>query len=71
MRKTSGDCGYGQTIERRPRSELGHQYSDRVNSDAQTWTTLPASTQDVSLRAVSQAVLHSYPGVEGGYYADS
>jgi len=50
--------------------ELGHQYSDRVNSDS-TWTTLPASTQDVSLRAVSQAVLRSYPGVEGGYYADS
>jgi signal transduction histidine kinase len=49
--------------------ELGHQYSDRVNSDS-TWTTLPASTQDVSLRAVSQAVLRSYPGVEGGYYAD-
>src|ERR1700683_631756 len=50
--------------------ELGHQYSDRVNSDS-TWTTLPASTQDVSLRAVSQAVLRSYPGVEGGYYANS
>ena len=50
--------------------ELGHQYSDRMNSDS-TWTTLPASTQDVSLRAVSQAVLRSYPGVEGGYYADS
>ena len=50
--------------------ELGHQYSDRVNSDS-TWTTLPASTQDVSLRAVSQAVLRSYPGVEGGYYVES
>jgi signal transduction histidine kinase len=50
--------------------ELGHQYSDRVNSDS-TWTTLPASTQDISLRAVSQAVLRSYPGVEGGYYANS
>jgi len=50
--------------------ELGHQYSDRVNSDS-TWPTLPASTQDVSLRAVSQAVLRSYPGVEGGYYVES
>jgi signal transduction histidine kinase len=47
--------------------ELGQQYSDRVNSDS-TWPTLPASTHDVSLRAVSQAVLRSYPGVEGGYY---
>jgi signal transduction histidine kinase len=50
--------------------ELGHQYSDRVNLDS-TWPTLPASTQDVSLRAVSQAVLRSYPGVEGGYYVGS
>jgi signal transduction histidine kinase len=50
--------------------ELGHQYSDRVSSDS-AWPSLPASTQDVSLRAVSQAVLRSYPGVEGGYYIDS
>ena len=51
-------------------SELGQQYSDRVSSDS-TWSTLPAPTQDVSLRAVSQAVLRSYPGVEGGYYVRS
>src|SRR5437899_4728657 len=51
-------------------TELGHQYSDRVTSDS-TWSTLPAPTQDVSLRAVSQAVLRSYPGVEGGYYVRS
>jgi signal transduction histidine kinase len=50
--------------------ELGRQYSDRVNSDS-IWPALPASTQDVSLRAVSQAVLRSYPGVEGGYYVES
>jgi signal transduction histidine kinase len=48
-------------------SELGQQYSDRTTSDS-TWPNLPPSTQDVSLRAISQAVLRSYPGVEGGYY---
>jgi signal transduction histidine kinase len=51
-------------------SELGQQYSDRVTSDS-TWSTLSTPTQDVSLRAVSQAVLRSYPGVEGGYYVRS
>ena len=51
-------------------SELGQQYSDRTTSDS-TWASLPASTQDVSLRAISQAVLRSYPGVEGGYYVGS
>jgi len=51
-------------------SELGQQYSDRTTSDP-TWSGLPTSTQDVSLRAISQAVLRSYPGVEGGYYVGS
>ena len=51
-------------------SELGQQYSDRITSDS-TWSSLPAPTQDVSLRAVSQTVLRSYPGVEGGYYVRS
>src|SRR5438552_15316489 len=50
--------------------EMGQQYSDRTTSDS-TWPNLPPSTQDVSLRAISQAVLRSYPGVEGGYYVDS
>jgi signal transduction histidine kinase len=50
-------------------TELGQQYSDRTTSDA-AWSTLPPTTQNVSLRAISQAVLHSYPGVEGGYYVN-
>jgi hypothetical protein len=50
--------------------ELGQQYSERITSDS-TWSSLPAPTQDLSLRAVSQTVLRSYPGVEGGYYVRS
>jgi len=48
-------------------TELGQQYADRTASDA-AWSTLPSATQNISLRAISQAVLHSYPGVEGGYF---
>ena len=50
-------------------AELGQQYAERTASDA-TWSALPPATQNVSLRAISQAVLHSYPGVEGGYYVN-
>jgi hypothetical protein len=49
-------------------SELDQQYSYRVSSDT-SWSTLPATAQDVSLRAISQATLRSYPGVEGGFFA--
>jgi len=31
-------------------------------------SSLPKEAADVSLRAVTAAVLHSYPGVEGGFY---
>ncbi len=48
-------------------SELDQQYQDRVAADS-AWLALPVPAQDTSLRGVSQAVLRSYPGVEGGYY---
>ena len=51
-------------------AELAQQYSYRVNSDP-SWTSLPTAAQDVSLRAISQAALRSYPGVEGGFFAGS
>lgn len=47
-------------------AELEIQYSERVNADS-AWATLPDAARDISLRAVSQATLRSYPGVEGGY----
>ena len=49
--------------------ELGKQYVYRADSDT-NWRSLPLGSQDVSLRGVSQAVLRSYPGVEGGFYSD-
>src|SRR5271170_5874270 len=49
-------------------AELALQYSYRVNTDS-GWDQLPASARDISLRAISQATLRSYPGVEGGFYA--
>jgi signal transduction histidine kinase len=48
-------------------SELELQYSDRVDADS-SWASLPPAAQDISLRAVSQVTLRSYPGVEGGFY---
>jgi signal transduction histidine kinase len=50
-------------------AELDQQYSYRVSSDS-SWSRLPAAAQDVSLRAISQATLRSYPGVEGGFFAE-
>jgi signal transduction histidine kinase len=50
--------------------ELGQQYAARVASDA-TWPALPASAKNFALRAISEAVLRSHPGVEGGYFAGS
>jgi signal transduction histidine kinase len=49
--------------------ELDQQYSYRVSSDS-SWGSLPRAAQNVSLRALSQATLRSYPGVEGGYFAN-
>jgi signal transduction histidine kinase len=51
-------------------SELDQQYQDRVSADS-AWLALPVAAQDTSLRGVSQAVLRSYPGVEGGYHDGS
>jgi signal transduction histidine kinase len=51
-------------------SELDQQYEARVSADS-AWRTLPVAAQDTSLRGVSQAVLRSYPGIEGGYYDGS
>jgi signal transduction histidine kinase len=47
-------------------AELELQYSERANADT-GWAMLPDAARDISLRAVSQATLRSYPGVEGGY----
>jgi signal transduction histidine kinase len=49
-------------------AELALQYSERVNADS-AWVTLPEAARDISLRAVSQITLRSYPGVEGGFSA--
>lgn len=48
-------------------SDLDQQYRDRTSADS-GWHELPVAAQDTSLRGVSQAVLRSYPGVEGGYH---
>lgn len=50
-------------------SELKQQYAYRVASDL-SWQGLPVQARDVSARGISQAVLRSYPGVEGGFYVD-
>src|SRR5271154_4227723 len=50
-------------------SELGRQYSYRADSDT-NWQSLPLASQDISLRGISQAVLRSYPGVEGGFFSE-
>lgn len=51
-------------------AELDQQYRDRAGADT-AWPVLPVAARDTSLRGVSQAVLRSYPGVEGGYYDGS
>lgn len=50
--------------------ELGQQYRERVSSDS-SWNSLPLRAQDVSLRGITQTVLASYPGIEGGFFVDS
>jgi signal transduction histidine kinase len=49
---------------------LGQRYTARVASDL-TWPASPTAVKNASLRALSEAVLDSYPGVEGGYFAGS
>ena len=49
-------------------NELSQQYQYRAVSDS-SWTSLPAQARDVSLRGITQTVLRSYPGVEGGFYS--
>ena len=48
--------------------ELRQQYQYRASSDS-SWSELPMQARDVSLRGITQTVLRSYPGVEGGFYA--
>jgi signal transduction histidine kinase len=48
--------------------ELARQYAYRADSDS-AWGSLALASQDVSLRGVTQAVLRSYPGVEGGFFS--
>jgi signal transduction histidine kinase len=50
--------------------DLKRQYRERISSD-DSWPSLPVSAQDLSLRAISEAVLSSYPGIEGGYWSAS
>lgn len=50
-------------------TELGRQYMYRADSDA-NWQSLPLASQDISLRGISQTVLRSYPGVEGGFFVN-
>ena len=50
-------------------TELARQYAYRADSDS-TWQSLPLASKDVSLRGVTQAVLRSYPGVEGGFFSN-
>ncbi len=47
--------------------DLKRQYRERISSD-DSWSSLPVGARDLSLRAISEAVLSSYPGVEGGYW---
>lgn len=50
--------------------ELKQQRQYRVASDP-SWSSLPKQAQNVSLRGITDTVLRSYPGVEGGFYARS
>lgn len=50
--------------------DLKRQYRERIASD-DSWSSLPVGARDLSLRAISEAVLSSYPGVEGGYWSAS
>ncbi len=51
-------------------SELKQQYQQRASSDTSS-SSLPTQARDTSLRGITQIVLRSYPGVEGGFYTGS
>ena len=48
--------------------ELKAQYEDRAAFSERPLEALPAEAQDLSLRGLSQTVLRSYKGVQGGFY---
>jgi signal transduction histidine kinase len=50
--------------------QLREQQRYRSSSDPY-WSSLPKEARDVSLRGITDTVLRSYPGVEGGFYAGS
>lgn len=50
--------------------ELKQQYQYRALSDS-SWSSLPDQARDISLRAITQTVLRSYAGVEGGFCSGS
>src|SRR5579875_2717465 len=50
--------------------ELKQQYQYRSGADS-SWSSLPAGARNISLRGITQTVLRSYPGVEGGFYSAS
>jgi hypothetical protein len=50
-------------------AELCRQYAYRAESDT-NWQSLTLVSQNISLRGISQTVLRSYPGVEGGFFSD-
>jgi signal transduction histidine kinase len=50
--------------------ELRREYRLRLRGDA-AWDDLPVAARDVTLRGISQTVLSSYPGVEGGFWIGS
>jgi signal transduction histidine kinase len=47
--------------------ELSREYRLQRSGDS-SWAELPFCAQDLTLRAISQTVLGSYPGVEGGFW---
>lgn len=51
-------------------AELKQHYQDRALS-ASSWQSLPEQSRDSSLRQITQTVLRSFPGVEGGFYASN
>jgi signal transduction histidine kinase len=50
--------------------ELSQQYTERLKLGS-GFLDLPVAAQSVSLRGISEAVLTSYPGVEGGYFREA
>jgi signal transduction histidine kinase len=50
--------------------ELRREYDLRLRGDG-TWPKMPPGAQDITLRGISQTVLSSYPGVEGGFWTQA